>query len=70
MAIIKVKKLIEDMERNTSLVLGTVNKAMSGTAAVATSAVKATSAAYAGTARVAHFGSSGTGALSGTSASV
>ena len=64
MAIIKVKKLIEDMERNTSLVLGTVNKAMAGTAA------KATSAAYAGTGRVAHFGSSGTGALSGTSASV
>jgi hypothetical protein len=30
----------------------------------------ATTASYTGTARVAHFGSSGTGALSGTAASV
>jgi hypothetical protein len=76
MAIVKMKKLIEDMERNESTVLGTVKKAMagalSGTAAVATTAVfatsagKAASAAYAGTARVAHYGSSGTGALAGT----
>lgn len=63
MAILKIKKLIEDMERNQSTVLGTVTKAMagaaSGTAAVATLAVLATSAGYAGTAYAAKFGTSG-----------
>ena len=67
MAILKFKKLIEDLENNTTQVLSTVTKAgageQSGTAAVATLAVKATSAGYAGTARIAHYGSAGTGAL-------
>jgi hypothetical protein len=66
MAILKIKRLLEDLENNTTQVLGSVTK----TSATATLATKATSAAYAGTARVAHFGSSGTGALSGTAASV
>lgn len=75
MAILKIKKLIEDMERNESTVLGTVTKAIagavSGTAAVATLAVKATSAGNAGTsyrANRADFGSSGTAKLAGTGA--
>jgi hypothetical protein len=58
MAILKIKRLIEDMENNTSVVVGTVNKVV----------VKATSAGNAGTARVANFASSGTAALAGTSA--
>ena len=73
MAILKIKRLIEDLERNQSQVIGTVTKSMagidSGTAAVAlvaNTATYATSAGYAGTARVAHFGSSGTGGLAGT----
>jgi hypothetical protein len=60
MAINAFKKLQQDLENNTSQVVGTVSKTVS----------KATSAGNAGTARVAHFGSSGTGALSGTAASV
>lgn len=60
MAILKFKKLIEDLENNTSQVVSSVTK-------VAATATRATSAGYAGTSRVAHFSSSGTGALSGTS---
>jgi hypothetical protein len=82
MANLKIKKLIEDLENNTTQVLSTVTKAVagavSGTAAyattagrsgtaqvavLATSAGKAASAAYAGTSRIAHYGSAGTGAL-------
>lgn len=80
MAILKFKKLIEDLETGSSQVISSVAKTVdkatsagnSGTAYLATSAgqagtsVKATSAGYAGTARVAHFGSSGTGGLAGT----
>ena len=54
MAILKFKKLIEDLENNTTQVLSTVTKAgagaQAGTAAVATLAVLATSAGQAGTA--------------------
>lgn len=81
MAILKIKRLIEDLENNTTQVLQSAvasvtyasSAGQSGTAYKATSAgytgtaVKATSAGYAGTARVAHFASSGTGGLSGTS---
>lgn len=67
MAILKIKKLIEDIENNTSLVLGTVTKVAS-TAANAGTAAVATTASYTGTARVAHFMSSGTASLYGTSA--
>ena len=77
MAILKIKRLIEDLENNSTLVLGTVNKVAqtAGIASTATLAVlatsasnagtalKATSAAYAGTSRIAHYGSAGTGAL-------
>lgn len=95
MAILKFKKLIEDLENSTTQVLtavasvtkatsagyaGTSYKATSAgnagtggyatTAAGAGTASFATTASYSGTARVAHFGSSGTGALSGTAASV
>lgn len=49
MAILKIKQIIEDLEKNTSQQIGTVIKAMSGTAAVATTAVAAGTAAYAGT---------------------
>lgn len=88
MAILKVKKMIEDLENGTTQVLASLTIAnvtnvgiaatvgTAGVVALATSAAnagtssKATSAGNAGTARVAHFGSSGTGALSGTAASV
>ena len=71
MAIKKMKKLIEDLENATTLVMANpVAKAtsagQSGTAylsATATLATKATSAAYAGTARIAQWGSAGTGSL-------
>lgn len=76
MAILKIKKLIEDLERNQSQVLGTVTKSMSGidagTSAYALSSVYAASAgsAYyaqlAGTAVYAESGSSGTSGTSGT----
>ncbi|RPJ08452.1 MAG: hypothetical protein EHM36_05455, partial [Deltaproteobacteria bacterium] len=53
MAILKIKQIVEDLERDTSLQVGTINKAMagamSGTAAVATTAVAAGTAAYSGT---------------------
>lgn len=53
MAILKIKQIVEDLEKNTSTQVGTINKAMagalSGTAAVATTAVAAGTAAYAGT---------------------
>ena len=68
MAILKFKKLIEDLQNNTNQVLASVAMPISGTAAVATLAVKATSAGNAGTSRVAHFASSGTAALAGTNA--
>jgi len=78
MAILKIKRLIEDLENSTTQVLSSsVAKATSagygGTAYLATSAgqagtaVKATSAGNAGTARVAHFASSGTANIAGTS---
>jgi len=63
MAILKFKQLKADLENNTSVVLDSMTK----TAATATLATKATSAGYAGTSRVAHFASSGTAALAGTS---
>jgi hypothetical protein len=66
MAILKIKRLIEDLENNTTQVLANpVAKATS--AGYAGTGAKATSAGYAGTARVAHFASSGTAALAGTS---
>jgi hypothetical protein len=68
MAILKIKRLVEDLENNTTQVLTSVGVANSGTAAVATLAVKATSAAQAGTSNVAHYASSGTAALAGTNA--
>jgi hypothetical protein len=73
MAILKFKKLLEDLQTGSVQVLPDgVGKATSsgaaGTAYKATSAAVAGSAANAGTARVAHFGSSGTAGLSGTSA--
>ena len=58
MAILRIKKLIEDLENNTSLVLGDLDKV----------ATIATSAGRAGTSLVAHYASSGTGALAGTNA--
>lgn len=60
MAILKIKQLEERLAAGTQTVTG----------ASATTADYATSAGRAGTARVAHYGSSGTGALSGTAASV
>jgi hypothetical protein len=57
MALNAFKRLKEDLELNTSQVVGTIAK----------SVTKATSAGYAGTSRVAHYGSSGTAALAGTS---
>jgi hypothetical protein len=57
MALNAFKRLKEDLELNTSQVVGTVAKPVT----------KATSAGYAGTSRVAHYGSSGTAALAGTS---
>jgi hypothetical protein len=64
MAILKIKKLIQDLENNTTQVLANpVAKATSagraGTSAVATTAVAAGSAAYAGTSSVAATGTSG-----------
>jgi len=58
MAILKIKKLIEDLENNTTTVLSSVTKiastaANAGTSAVATTAVKSGSAAYAGTSMLA-----------------
>lgn len=82
MAILKIKKLLEDLELGTTQVLPsvgmTVTKATSagnaGTTYKATSAGNSGSAAFAttsgnaGTSRVAHFASSGTAALAGTHA--
>ena len=87
MAILKFKKLIADLENNTTTVLSSVTKVAStasnagtaavattaanaGTSAVATTAVKSGSAAYSGTAfgaQRAHWASSGTASLKGTS---
>ena len=76
MAILKFKKLIEDLENNTSQVVSSVTKTSAiatsagyaGTSSLATLATLATSAGQAGTSRVAHFASSGTAKLAGTSA--
>lgn len=82
MAILKFKKLIEDLQDNTSQVIPAITKlvakatsagysgtsTLADTATLATSAGKAGSAAYAGTTRIAHYGSSGTGAIAGTHA--
>jgi hypothetical protein len=68
MAILKFKKLIEDLETGSSQVISSVAKTVdkATSAGYAGTAYKATSAGYAGTARVAHYGSSGTGGLAGT----
>jgi len=76
MAILKIKRLIEDLENNTTQVISSVTKTVSlatlatsaGQAGTSSLATKATSAGYAGTARVAHYASSGTAALAGTHA--
>lgn len=67
MAILRIKKLIEDLENNTSLVLGDLDK-IATTAGNAGTAAKATTAGRSGTSLVAHYASSGTGALAGTNA--
>lgn len=70
MALKRLKKLIEDLEQNTSLEVGDVTK----TVAKATSAGNSGSSSYAttagnsGTSLVAHYASSGTGAFAGTHA--
>ena len=66
MAILKIKRLIEDLENNSTLVLSAVAKATSS--GNAGTALKATSAGNSGTTRVAHYASSGTAALAGTNA--
>ena len=66
MAILKIKKIIEDLENNTNQVLGSVTK-NTATATLATSAGKAGTAQYATASLVAYYASSGTGKLSGTS---
>lgn len=53
MANIKFKKLIEDLENNTSQVLGTIKKNDSGTSAYAASAGYSSSAGQSGTALLA-----------------
>jgi len=59
MAINAIKKMREDLENNTSQIVGDMKKANAGTAAVATTAANAgtaavaTTAAYAGTSAVA-----------------
>jgi hypothetical protein len=73
MAILKFKKLIEDLENNTTQVLSSVTKpaslaTLATSAGQAGTAYKATSAGQSGTSRIAHFASSGTAALSGTNA--
>lgn len=67
MAILKIKKLIEDIENNTSLVLGTVTKVATTAGNAGTSAYSDT-AGRAGTSLVAHYASSGTAAFAGTHA--
>ena len=68
MAILKFKKLLEDLENNTSQVLSSVTKVVSKatSAGYTGTAYMATSAGNAGTARIAQWGSSGTGKLAGT----
>jgi hypothetical protein len=67
MAILKFKKLIEDLENSTTQVLAAVALSTKATSAGNSgTSYKASSAANAGTSRVAHFASSGTGALAGT----
>lgn len=80
MAILKFKKLVEDLQNNTTTVLPSMTYTNAGSAAYAGTSYKATSAGnagttykassadYAGTARIAHYGSSGTGAIAGTHA--
>jgi len=69
MAILKIKRLIEDLENDSHQVLANhVAKATSaGNTGTASLATLASSASYAGTARVAHFASSGTANIAGTS---
>lgn len=67
MAILRIKKLIEDLENNTSTVLASMTK-LASTATQAGTSSLAASANQAGTTRVAHYASSGTAALSGTNA--
>ena len=91
MAILKFKKMIEDLQNGTTQVLSTLtianvtnvgiaatvgtagvvslatSAANAGTSSVATLAVLATSAGNAGTSLVAHYGSSGTAKIAGTS---
>ncbi len=67
MAILRIKQLIEDLENNTSLVVGDMDK-VATTAGNSGTASKATSAGRAGTTSVAHYASSGTAALAGTNA--
>ena len=78
MAILKFKKLIEDLETGSQQVVTVIGKATSsgyaGTSYMATSAgeagtsYKATSSGNTGTAYVAHRASSGTAKLAGTHA--
>jgi hypothetical protein len=86
MAILKVKKMIEDLETGSVQVLSTLTidtvtnvgyastVGTAGVMALATSAANAGSSSYAstasraGTSRVAHFASSGTANIAGTSA--
>lgn len=78
MAILKFKKLIEDLETGSRQVVTVIGKATSsgyaGTSYMATSAgeagtsYKATSSGNTGTAYVAHRASSGTAKLAGTHA--
>lgn len=77
MAIVKLKKVLEDLENNTSLVVGTITKTATsagyaGTSYKATSSGVAGSAAYAGTsAKATSAGFAGTSsvAAAGTSGS-
>jgi hypothetical protein len=74
MAILKVKKMIEDLENGSTQVLSTLtianvtNVGIAATVVTAGVVSLATSAANAGTSLVAHWASSGTAALAGTSA--
>jgi hypothetical protein len=66
MAILKIKRLVEDLVNDTHQVL-TDNVAKATSAGNTGTASLASSASYAGTARVAHFASSGTANIAGTS---
>jgi hypothetical protein len=72
MAILRIKRLLEELESGVQPVVADtcIFATSAGNAGTAGLATLATSAGYSGTARVAHYGSSGTGALAGTAASV